>query len=177
MLVIPKCEVGRLGVFPKDIKIVQTSGLNIGKIAKSKNNTSVNEIAGVYVIPCDTCDKVYIGETDNFQRRTYQHGYALRKSNKFSALVVHEKTNLGHKVNLDASELIVKNSQEINRKILESVLISSCKWKNYNLKEGLMHVDLLMGNCLKNVRSVESSLSKFNEFIDRWKDRERGVLV
>ena len=175
VLVLPMCDRSVEDFCQKKIQIVRMAGSKIGDLVKSKNNTYISKNAGIYAIPCDQCDKVYIGETDDFKRRSYQHNYSLRTRGK-SALVSHEVSNNGHKINMGGSELIFHSDLEESRKIMEAFLISNCGGKNYNLKEGSTRVDLLMSSGLKRVTSIKTGLDNFENFIDRWKDRG-GVSV
>ncbi len=105
----------------------------------------------VYQIPCDNCNKVYIGETGrNFGYRLKEHQKdvnnnskgqytrAIRKTsdsewNK-SAMTDHANTN-NHEINWEGSKIIDKENNEKTRRIKESIHIRKTP-QNMNRDEG-----------------------------------------
>lgn len=66
-----------------------------------KLNNKTKNRRRIYSIICIDCEKKYIEEADNFQRRIYQHEYRLKFRDANSALLKHEKD---HKIEIDTSE-------------------------------------------------------------------------
>ena len=90
---------------------------------------------------------MYVGESDCFERRLYQHGYSLRIKDKCSSLVVHEKLNPGHVIDLENAEMAVQVNNLEDRKIMESFLIKNTP-NCVNLEEGSIKVDSILNNFL-----------------------------
>ena len=111
-------------IIPKEVKIVSRSVNTIGKLVKTPNNVLKREDTGVYVIGCDGCEEVYVGESDDFKRRRYQHSRSIMLLDENSSLVKHNETN-GHNINLDKSEMIYNTSHVPTRRGLESYVIKN----------------------------------------------------
>jgi hypothetical protein len=167
VLVIPRCEVRDLNLIPSDVKVIFKKGVCIGDLVRSKNNTSRIESTGIYAIPCNGCEGVYIGETDDMSRRMREHNSAIKDKDIFSSLFVHEQKSLGHSVEVDKGEIFVKINHVVNRKNIESFVIASSN--NFNLKSGSERLDLVDLNFIKYSDLCRSGLCELDKLKERWK--------
>lgn len=173
VLVVPKNDICNLNEIPKEIKLVSRRGISIGKLVKVKNNQNANDNSGIYAIPCTACEKVYVGESDNFKRRMREHGYSKRDGDMNSALVVHESEKPGHIVNIHESELFYPiNNVEI-RKVLEQFIIAQNA--TFNLSSASEKIDDIVVSYLNKTKCGVSILSSFVNLKDKWKGRSFDV--
>jgi predicted GIY-YIG superfamily endonuclease len=83
-----------------------------------------DEQAGIYRIPCENCNKSYIGETDNFNRRMKQHLHSLNTGDENSTLHQHRNAE-NHRIDLRKAKIIKKMKDPGKRKFLEGCMINS----------------------------------------------------
>ena len=106
-------------------------------LVRNKNKNICD--AGIYKIPCQDCELVYIGETGrNLETRIKEHKYAVKSHNKNNALF-HHKYETDHRINWQGSHLMYKCHDFRKRKIIESMCIQ--KFGNFNLSEGTYKLD------------------------------------
>lgn len=74
----------------------------------------------IYKIPCDNCDKVYIGQTSQHLEKRIQ-GHKYDKLNK-TALTKHTQT-MKHKFNFDKTEILATETHTKKREIIEMIEI------------------------------------------------------
>ena len=118
------------------MKIATTSGIKVGELAKSKDTKSGNEDSVIYSIPCNICDKEYIGETGRgLDKRIAEHKNDVRKHRTSNSLVVHVDSHK-HLPNWDAvTELDVGLNKRM-RKAIEAAYI--CNKNVTNHREGFI---------------------------------------
>ena len=76
---------------PLDIKVVFKYEDTIRKLI-IRNSPLLDEIGGVYCIPCKVCDRVYVGQTGkSLLERIKQHKYNVRTANESSAVFKHQQ--------------------------------------------------------------------------------------
>ena len=95
-----------------------------------------NENSIVYKIPCNGCEKVYIGETGRgIEKRLYEHKADVRKHNTSNSLVLHieECHNLPKWGDVS---IIEKGMNKKMRKALEAAHITINKVTNH--RDGFM---------------------------------------
>ena len=103
---------------------------------------------GVYKIPCNNCDLVYVGQTGrNLSKRIIEHKRSIRYGQESSAIFQHVK-DAGHVMNWNDSSLLYKSNCNVTRKIFESFCISSLP--NINLSGGHWKPDLLSSGIIKS---------------------------
>ena len=105
---------------------------------------------GVYKLPCNDCDLVYIGQTGrDLKSRVSEHKDSIRRAQKSSAVFNHFST-LSHDMNWNNAEILYKSKCEYKRKIIESALIEIIP--NFNLSRGQWSPDpitsMVMGQVL-----------------------------
>ena len=100
-----------------DIKVVTGASMNIGGFLKHNFNT-FDHSSGVYKVPCKDCNQIYIGETNDFGRRLYQHKYALKTGDSNSSLHLH-RLRYSHRVSLNDASIICKSDSLDKRLLLE----------------------------------------------------------
>ena len=72
------------------IKTAISSGIKIGEMIKPRKEENINKESIIYSIPCNGCNKVYIGETGRgMTKRLYEHKADVRRHNSSNSLVVH----------------------------------------------------------------------------------------
>jgi hypothetical protein len=109
--------------FPDNTNIVVRQSHRLASYFLTPNNKIKHE-AGIYVVPCNDCNKIYVGESDNFTRRINQHKYSLNVGDENSALHNH-RINNNHNINIGASYLNTKLSDPNRRKFIESCMINT----------------------------------------------------
>ena len=117
-----------------------------------KNSNHHNNKAGVYSVPCEDCNLVYIGETGrDWEVRMKEHKYAFKTCNMNNAIFYHATEN-DHKILCEESKLLFKCNNFKKRRMVESVLTD--KIDNFNLSKGCFKLDPIMHalvvRCLAN---------------------------
>ena len=94
--------------------------------------------APIYKIPCDDCEKSYIGETKRqYATRESEHKKAVKNFEiKKSALAEHCHIT-GHSISWDSAEILRTCSKWYERRILEAWEINVCGEKAINRDDGL----------------------------------------
>ena len=114
----------------------------------SNNTSNMERIGGVYEVPCNTCNKVYFGETlKSLPFRISQHQADVRRLNVSNSLFNHITEH--HSIAWNrASFIFLSKSKNINR-LVESFFI---KYKdNFNLSPGFFEFDNFTFAFLKNL--------------------------
>jgi hypothetical protein len=140
-------SVSTVKFLPK-VKIVRSYNNKIKNFGFTPHNT-LKSSACVYTIPCSGCEKVYIGESDNLERRVSQHVRSLDVDDMNSALTNHRFTH-NHFINpRSATELLPIKGVE-KRRMAEKFYISNIP--NFNTRGD------------KNSLLVDQLLKSFNVF-------------
>ena len=101
---------------------------------KTKNET------GVYTIPCNECNKKYVGYTNKgLSQRITEHKRSVRYGQQSSAIFNHLSIE-NHTINWTASQIVYRSSCQYKSKIIESALINSTT--NMNIHPGSWKPDL-----------------------------------
>ena len=118
------------------LKIATSSGRKIGELTKATNRRKSDDNSVIYKIPCNGCEKVYIGETSRgIEKRLYEHKADVRKHNTANSLVLHiEKCNNLPK--WGETSILVKGLDKKMRKALEAAHICISNVSNH--REGFM---------------------------------------
>jgi hypothetical protein len=122
-------------------------------LCKLKPPKSIEERKNViYCIGCNSCSKVYIGETQqSFTSRKYQHQYAVKNKKKDNGIAEHVQTSK-HSINWERSIFLDSDEHWRKRKIKESIFI----------------------DCLNPGKEISSkslmNLEKGKEISDIWKE-------
>ena len=104
------------------------------KLVNVSQKTESKSHAGVYTIPCNHCDKIYVGQTGrNINTRILEHKRAVRYAQSNSAIFNHIQEE-NHTIDWNNTSLVFKSNCSYRRKILESVYISQTN--NFNLSQG-----------------------------------------
>lgn len=137
-----------------EICIVKSNSIILKHTLKPKINKSDNNI-GVYKIPCNQCNKIYIGETNDYKRRLYQHSLDLTNDNKYSSLTNHRNIH-NHLPNIQNSQLIKSVQNTNNRKLIETFIIKNTQ--NINLIKGDIPLDNITNKMLNRSNSLRRTL-------------------
>ena len=85
----------------------------------------------IYKIPCNNCNKIYIGQTNNLNKRLYYHKYAIRSANLASSCYKHVEE--GHTIDWNNVCVLVNVNNYKQRNFYESVIIQKTENINFNL--------------------------------------------
>lgn len=147
-------------LFSADTKIAFRSSSTTKQFLRHFLTKSFESDAGIYAIPCSTCPKRYIGESDDIKRRLYAHSYDLKCSKEESPLFKHMST-FDHIINTKNAVTIGKVRDVQERKLIESVLIN--KIPNINSNSKSTDIDYTVCNLLcKYVPKFSKLLTKFD---------------
>jgi len=95
------------------------------------------EPAGVYNIPCLTCDEKYIGESKRIIKRITDHqGNVRRHEYKKSAIARHTIRKRGHQIDWQNSKLTIRENDHFLRKIKEGLAIQQNPGPLMNIDKG-----------------------------------------
>ena len=88
------------------------------------NKPKINDTkSGVYYIPCDDCDKIYLGETGrDLKRRLKEHRRDIVYQKPESGVATHVRKQ-GHVFNFKNAKIIVPCNNKKKRHIIESAMI------------------------------------------------------
>ena len=107
------------------------------------HNRRIKKDCGVYKIPCNDCDKFYLGETGRtFETRLKEHKKAVRYFDVNNALA-HHCLSSGHSINFQNSEMVSRCSDFRLRRVVESSFIKVNQTNVLNLNSGFHQPDLL----------------------------------
>ncbi len=111
------------------------TGIKLSKMLCNFKDKSPSIPSGIYKIFCN-CNKVYIGETNNMDRRKKDHDGDLRhKRIDRSALAEHEDNHPSNKVITDSIVLLHFEKRNFQRKFKESIFIQKYPY-NMNRSTG-----------------------------------------
>ena len=114
----------------------------------------------IYKINCNSCDRFYIGETIDFQRRKKEHSDALRNGVVTNPLFKHRQDE-NHRINVNDMEIVKKVHNVEKRRLIESILIQNTE--NINIYKSNYKLDSFIGGIIrKNVKSVDKLLNRLN---------------
>jgi GIY-YIG catalytic domain len=97
----------------------------------------------VYMIPCKTCNQVYVGETgQKFQERRNQHKSDIRAQKPTNGIFEHLSRNEDHEIGWDEFTFVGSEQRMFSRKIRESIVINAMNPQEktgniMNLEKGL----------------------------------------
>ena len=107
-------------------------------------NSPDNTKGCVYQIPCNSCNKCYIGQTGkSLEKRLEQHKNCIRYAQDNSAIFVHVRDN-NHTINWTESKKLVLSNDMLERNVIESAFIKESFEKNMNISHGMYKLDPLI---------------------------------
>ena len=113
-LVIPaECEKGNTSRFvPKNVRLVYNSCNTTKKYLCNKVTKGIKKDAGIYsIIPCNSCNLQYIGESDCLERRFQQHKSDLCMEIVPSSILCHVN-NINQRKLIES--FLIKNIDNMN---------------------------------------------------------------
>ena len=118
----------------KNVDLVANSGTKIEHLCKQqKSSTQLKQNCVVYAIPCNTCDKVYIGETHRgLQTRLQEHKNDIRFGRCNTGLSEHI-INKNHIVDWEHASVLRSGLDKKKRKAIESAYIATENTINHNI--------------------------------------------
>ena len=112
---------------------------------------------GVYEIQCETCDKIYVGESGrDLEKRVKEHRRDIKNAEVKNAMFVHVR-DFDHPINLKNAKNVYPSSSVRRRHIIESALIEkySSQGKCMNLNKGFSPNNaLILKNVLDSVKML-----------------------
>ena len=95
----------------------------------------------VYSIPCNTCDKSYIGQTGKIlDKRLEQHKKSVRYAQENNAVFCHVR-DCNHSIKWQETKKLAMSNNILERNIIESSFIKESFAKNMNISFGLYKLD------------------------------------
>ena len=86
-------------------------------------NSPTQESGCIYEIPCNNCNKIYIGQSGKtLSTRIQQHKYNVRVGNMSSSLFQH-MNDCNHSINWKEAKEIIYCKNIVKRNIIESCII------------------------------------------------------
>ena len=162
----------------KDNDFISTSLKNSGYKIVSKTNTTLGKLFSnnqkqrpedsspvIYQIPCRSCQppSSYYGEKIDFNKRKYQHQYAIRSQDHNNAIAKH-MLDTNHNVHINDSRIIRRENDTHKRKIIESIIIYNRN--NFNNQRTNYNLDSFTNNLLlKNCSKLHNTFSLINRNI------------
>ena len=121
------------------------------KYMRNKETKGLRIDAGIYTIPCNSCNLQYIGENDNLERRLQQHRSDLRTSNENNVIVKH-RNNTDHAISIDNFSTLYHIGNVNQRKLIESFLIKNIH--NMNLYKTIISIDNFTSSIIYYKRTI-----------------------
>ena len=120
-----------------------------------------NVPSGVYFIPCQGCNQIYVGQTGKtLVEKCKQHQYNVNTANASSALFAH-KRDKDHFIDWQNAKIIYKSTSVTERLIAETVLIKCCN--TMNISEGLYKLDNVLTNRLEQYDKIKRALKHVSD--------------
>ena len=108
--------------------------------------------AGIYTIPCDNCNKVYIGETQReLKKRLDEHKRDIKNNNPVNALFSHILQH-DHSFNFKHAKLIKFIQNKSFRRLLESALITNSN--TIKQRNGFYNLSPLISKIILNEQNI-----------------------
>ena len=98
----------------------------------------------IYSIPCDTCNKIYIGQTKrHLEKRIQEHKLSIKNHhiNKEKTAVVAHYQETGHILNFDNTVILDREEQLYKRLTLEACYIWKFGEKSINYRTDLKNIN------------------------------------
>ena len=81
-------------------------------------NSPDTDFGCIYCIPCDDCNKIYIGQTGkSLQVRIKKHKYSIRRAQESSAVFLHVRDS-SHRINFNNAAIYKRIGDYQNRNIV-----------------------------------------------------------
>ena len=107
-------------------QVVTTTSKTIRQLLRPKG-AAPTETAGVYKVPCKTCQKIYIGETSrSLTERLKEHKKACKNDDKYNAIAQH-RTEFDHPPDFGNATLLKTERNKYRRWCMEAACIQECK--------------------------------------------------
>ena len=113
-----------------NIKVALKPHHTIGNLfPKPKDPVPKDQTRGaIYSIPCEVCDKSYIGETKRkFSTRLKEHQKAVEKKHSHKSALAEHCLHSGHTISWESAKILRTSTNWRNRRILEAWEINTCR--------------------------------------------------
>ena len=116
------------------------------------NNSPTNKNGCIYEIPCNECNKKYIGQSGKeLEQRIKQHKYNVRIGNTASGLFQH-MNEFNHGINWKEAREIIYCKDIVKRNIIESCIIKKNCNELLNISPGMYKLDeIVLNNIFKQL--------------------------
>lgn len=120
-------------------KVTFTPGIKIQNMLNGIKDKENKEPAGIYSVPCNSCNETYIGESKRVAQRLEEHkGNVRRYEYNKSAIARHTIRNRKHEINWPNSKLMLRENKQHLRKIKEGLAIQQHQGQLMNIDKGLI---------------------------------------
>ena len=156
----PEFTLSNMLILPFNENLLQVPSLlklfNVN-VVFSNNNTVKNIIIKnspdqyggcVYKIPCNGCNKYYIGQTGNeLTVRVKQHQTSVQTGQVANGVFVHVR-DFDHPIDWDQASSILPCKTYVERNIIESSIIKYTNSQNMNISPGMYKLDPFIINAI-----------------------------
>ena len=167
----PKLPLKNLLVLPFDEHLQSTKSLfeklNISLVFSYQStiksmlikNSPQSNLGCIYKIPCNVCDKFYIGETGRtLKERVKEHKSYITKADSTKSVFNH-MSSFDHNINFNNATELLFSSTYFERNFIESFLIEFSKNSNFNIQSGKYSLDPLIFNLMTTFKKYSSILA------------------
>lgn len=111
-------------LYRHNIKTIFGTDKKIGNFLRNIKDHCPLEVHGVYEIPCGSCTKTYVGQTNRrVSSRIYEHKIAVRNKDKSSTLAQHVIEH-NHTIDFDSSVVLAQEKYTVPRIYREAIEIT-----------------------------------------------------
>ena len=151
-------KVSGMRKFGIDVRFTYNNKIG-NRLCKNKPKDSNLEGVGVYKIPCNDCEKFYIGESGrNLKLRMKEHKKDIERMKEESGVANHVK-ECDHFFDFDSAEVLVPCADRRKRHIIESAIIRRQQEKVVNLNHGFSPNNLLITSYIADVINLQESIT------------------
>ena len=134
-------------IVPSNVMLVYSTNNTTKKYLRNKETKGLRKDAGIYSIPCNSCNLQYIGESDNLARRLQQHRFDFRTSNENNAIAKH-RNNTDHAISIGNFSTLYHIGNVNQRKLIETFLMKNIA--NMNLYKTSISIDNFTSSIIYN---------------------------
>ena len=109
-----------------NIRVVHPNSTSISSTLVRKRpcvSSSINDQAGVYIVPCGECNKCYVGQSGKIlSERLGQHKDDVRLGHSNNSVFKHVR-DTNHAINWENSKMVFSSNDPYRRLVVEAALI------------------------------------------------------
>merc|ERR1711942_87142 len=155
-LILPNNNIStELGkhLYMEGLRIANTTSDTIRQLLNKPKHVYIDPEAGIYQIPCSTCDKSYFGQTSrSISKRIAEHKRDLKYDVRNNSIVKHSLEE-NHSPDFGKARIIKYANNLRLRQILESAIIST--YRNYNHRPGAYNLAKNISNKILEENNIK----------------------